>query len=424
MNSLILLSMAFAYCCFFAGIFQFQLKKNKRISIGLAGFLSFVCMALIQTLVHDYVVAMFLAYLYAFVMVETLFDCKTGRLIGYFVHTALTFSIMQEVFGNALELFFYVVDPLNNVLTLLLMGIAFLILYFTWFRKLPGNAFWLPSKYRTLFILIEFLLAAMSTLGLSVVYIYINGDAQRIANLILSLGSLALLLVFYGAIYYMNVTGNQNTQLEGLADYNEQQKSYYEMLLSKEEQTRKFRHDIENDLLEIQYYLEHEDIDKSTDKISQLLKDVNGIKKKIYSVGIDSIDVILNYYLVPVQDKIKIQVNSRIAENINLPVSNTDLTKLMANLIKNAIEATMYLPEKERQIFINVMVGRDNMSFRIENTFDVSRNSLISEGTSKEDKKNHGFGIKKVEEIVERNKGTFSRWEEGEHYISVIKFTI
>lgn len=419
MNSLILLSYVFAYCSFFYGILRFKPRQKIRRSMIGTLITSAAVIIPIQIMIKDYVDAIPFAYIYAFIIVGIIYKCPLGKRITYFLHTALTFSVIQEVMGILLELFLAIPDPINTIISLFTMGIVFIVLYKAFTYKLAPNAFLLPTRFETLFLMIELLVASMSTLCLAFAQQF--NHEQKLISPIISLGSLTLLVVFYCAIHYINVTKRQNTQLEDLNDYNEQQKSYYELLLSKEEQTRKFRHDIENDLLELQYYLDSEDVDKTADKISHMLKDIHGIRKKVYTVGIDFVDVILNYYLVPIQDEVKIQIKSNVV-NGSLPVSNADMIKVMSNLLKNAIEATMYLPKESRLISIDFVVGRSSMCIRIENTFDVSRKNLISEGTSKEDKKNHGFGIKKIEEIVETNKGFFSSWEKNDHYFSEIIF--
>lgn len=419
MNSLLLLSYVFAYCSFFYGILRFKPRQKIRRSMIGTLIISAAVIIPIQIMIKDYVDAIPFAYLFIFAILSVLYECPLGKRITYFLHTALTVRVIQEVIGNLLGLFPAIPGVINTIISFVLIGIVFLVLYKAYTCKLAPNAFLLPTGFETLFLLIELLLASMSTLCFAFTHGFAN--EQKLITAIVSIGSLTLLVVYYCTIYYINVIKQQNTQLDDLNDYNNQQKSYYELLLAKEEQTRKFRHDIENDLLELQYYLDSEDVDKTADKISLMLKDIHRIRKKVYTVGIDLVDVILNYYLVPIQEEVKIQIKSNLVQD-SLPVPNADVTKVISNLLKNAIEATMYLPKDRRFISVEFVVGRSNMCIRIENTFDVSRKNLISEGTSKEDKKNHGFGIKKIEEIVETHKGKFSRWENNDHYFSEIIF--
>ncbi|MBP5177655.1 MAG: sensor histidine kinase [Clostridia bacterium] len=90
-------------------------------------------------------------------------------------------------------------------------------------------------------------------------------------------------------------------------------------------------------------------------------------------------------------------------------IERTDLFTFFTNMLNNAIEAVMKLPTEKRAINLTVK-GVANMVFiSEENMFDGKIN--MADGlpiTSKEDKINHGFGLKSIKRFVEKYGGTIN----------------
>ena len=86
-----------------------------------------------------------------------------------------------------------------------------------------------------------------------------------------------------------------------------------------------------------------------------------------------------------------------------------DIYTLFANLIDNAIEASVALPKERRSIALVVRRQFDFLSIHLSNYFNGE--VLEQDGellTLKEDHKNHGFGSKSIRQIVENYDGTYS----------------
>ena len=86
-----------------------------------------------------------------------------------------------------------------------------------------------------------------------------------------------------------------------------------------------------------------------------------------------------------------------------------DIYTLFANLIDNAIEASIALPEDKRSIQLVVRRQFDFFSIHLSNYFDG--NLLEQDGellTLKADRENHGFGSKSIRQIVENYDGTYT----------------
>ena len=86
-----------------------------------------------------------------------------------------------------------------------------------------------------------------------------------------------------------------------------------------------------------------------------------------------------------------------------------DIYTLFANLIDNAIEASIALPEENRSIELVVRRQFDFLSIHLSNYFNGEVFEQDGELlTLKEDRKNHGFGSKSIRQIVGNYDGTYS----------------
>ena len=72
---------------------------------------------------------------------------------------------------------------------------------------------------------------------------------------------------------------------------------------------------------------------------------------------------------------------------------------LVSNLVKNAVEAVEQVPDKEKYIFFEIKSGNIFLQINMRNTC-TEHTGITKAGkiyTTKGDKKNHGLGIKNIE---------------------------
>lgn len=186
-----------------------------------------------------------------------------------------------------------------------------------------------------------------------------------------------------------------------------QQNEYYvDRLMYMEElhnASREVRHDIKNHLLTIYSYLEN-NIEESKKYISRII-DVYQIKAEIVHTGYPAIDGLLNFKLLPAVEK-GIKINAKASLPSGLIFSSFDLTVILGNLIDNALEAVTLVSEN-RFIDFRMNCSKGMMIIRISNPY---KNAIKKENdiiiTSKTDKKNHGMGLRSVNETLEKYNGT------------------
>ena len=175
-------------------------------------------------------------------------------------------------------------------------------------------------------------------------------------------------------------------------------------------------------LLQIRNYSDKQNYNALNSYVDDVLGEISDISRFDYNVGNDVVNVILNYYLVPFKDKCKIEVIGFVDEIDN--ISEKNLCILISNLISNAIEAVEVIAEEERYIRFEIKKGKINTYIIVKNTFD--KDSLDINGskisTSKKDKINHGFGLKKIKNIVDEENGQLSIDYKGDIFCTEIMF--
>ena len=221
--------------------------------------------------------------------------------------------------------------------------------------------------------------------------------------LLLALGILIIFLLVLFMNYY-NYVYEYRIQKEIMELQIRQQREYFQRLLDREEETKKFRHDILNDLLELQNYCEKNKCQQMRQYLGNLTGVVTKISTKSYNIGNNIVNTILNYYLIPISDKYVVEINGLLPEEIS--VDDRDLCIICANIIRNAAEAVSKLDDGK--ICVNIEEGKNYLHFQVENTFDgeVSIDKKGLPVTSKDDKCNHGIGTRNVYEIVNKNGGS------------------
>ena len=177
-------------------------------------------------------------------------------------------------------------------------------------------------------------------------------------------------------------------------------------------QIRGWRHDYRNHIQTVRALAENGDLDAVKKYLDGLELDLNTVDTVI-KTGNAMADAILNSKISLARaKKIEVHVDAHIP--VKLKMSELDLCVILGNLFDNAIEASMKLPENGRMI--RVYMDMKNTQLYISFTNFTAEGKLQKIGkvfrTSKG--KGHGFGLVRIDEIVERLGGYLSRnSEEG-----------
>lgn len=206
------------------------------------------------------------------------------------------------------------------------------------------------------------------------------------------------------AIYIWDVNHKMQEMVRKELALQDMQKRYYEALLEKEEDTRKYRHDMSNHLLCLNALVEEEDISGVKEYLMKMRGQMEQIQKSCYVTGNKILDVICNYYLPLLDEEVSVCVSGKL--HSDLSIDEMELCTIYANLIQNAVEE-IKRQEKDSGRFLEIRIWQGKTYFQTEIKNSVSENcqeeALLS--TSKADKRNHGIGLKNVEKVVKDHGG-------------------
>lgn len=183
------------------------------------------------------------------------------------------------------------------------------------------------------------------------------------------------------------------------------------------QQVRKLRHDMKQKYLLVESYLKQNQYDKIKELYQQSMEILT--EDACFSrTGNISFDTIVNYK-TSVAQKNGIQVELKTVIPYDIKFEDVDLYSLLGNLFDNAIEAAKQADTGKRTITLTAKTSGSNLYLEMGNPYT---GRLKKRGqnylTTKENRREHGHGLRIVEEIVNRHDGQVII-NDTEHYFKV-----
>ena len=183
--------------------------------------------------------------------------------------------------------------------------------------------------------------------------------------------------------------------------------THYQEVDNMYRKMRGWRHDYRNHIQAMKVMAANSNMDGIKAYLDELDTDLNTVDT-VVKTGNAMADAILNSKISLAQSK-SIAVHCDAHIPVKLQMSELDLCCILGNLFDNAIEASLSLPERERQI--RVYMDMKGTQLYISFTNFTSGRKLNKVGnifkTSKGD--GHGFGLVRIDNIIERLGGYLSR---------------
>lgn len=193
-----------------------------------------------------------------------------------------------------------------------------------------------------------------------------------------------------------------------IASYQEELiETHYREVDNMYRQIRGWRHDYRNHIQTMKAYAAAEDweaVERYLELLDEDLKTVDTVVK----TGNPMTDAILNSKISLARSK-EIQVIADAHIPVKLKSSEIDLCCIIGNLFDNAIEASLKLPKEER--LIRVYMDMKNTQLYISFTNFTAEKKMKKEGKLFRSTKGegHGFGLVRIDAIIERLEGYISR---------------
>lgn len=193
-----------------------------------------------------------------------------------------------------------------------------------------------------------------------------------------------------------------------LASYQQELiRTHYQEVDTMYRQIRGWRHDYRNHIQTMKAYAAAGDWEAIRHYLDLLDEDLTTVDTVI-KTGNPMTDAILNSKISLAKEKgIEVVADAHIP--VKLKSSEIDLCCIIGNLFDNAIEASVKLPEGQR--VIRVYMDMRNTQLYISFTNFTAGKKLKKEGTLFKSTKGegHGFGLVRIDAIVERLEGYISR---------------
>jgi len=183
--------------------------------------------------------------------------------------------------------------------------------------------------------------------------------------------------------------------------------THYREVENMYRQIRGWRHDYRNHIQTMKVLAANGDMDAIKAYLDELDTDLNTVDT-VVKTGNAMADAILNSKISLAQSKcITVRCDAHIP--VKLRMSELDLCCIIGNLFDNAIEASMRLPEDQRQIRVYMDMKGTQLYISFTNFTSGKKVEKVGKvfKTSKGD--GHGFGLVRIDNIIERLDGYLSR---------------
>lgn len=209
-----------------------------------------------------------------------------------------------------------------------------------------------------------------------------------------------ILLVFnvHGKDYYLK----QNQIKEEIIHV---QQMYFQKISDSDREMRRFRHDISSQLRCLGLFLAEGKTEEALDYLRAIGNHFEELAVRKYYTGNEVLDLIINQKMLEIREKgITIELEGKLDKPDFM--DTYDLCMIFSNMLDNGIEACEKIQDQEAVIRVSLLTHGDTVFFQFANPADPQMYEALKRGrTTKDDKRNHGFGMENVKRVLDRNGG-------------------
>lgn len=253
---------------------------------------------------------------------------------------------------------------------------------------------------------------------------YINGDNQLMAGIgnfkQVLLVITAMIIVLLISISYSD---KKLLKVENklLKEQVELQYANYLILQQQEIKIHKLYHDIGNHIKTIQILVANDENQEAKQYTESLALQYKNIQKEIYCNN-KIINAVLSQKLnVCNQERITYEVDIQIPDV--LPITDIDLMCVYSNLLDNALESCQRNKDTDNYIIIKTALIGNYFTVKVINSKPIVEK--VKKGkdgykTTKADKIFHGYGLRIIDEIIERYEGQKELLDKGSEFSAMV----
>lgn len=226
--------------------------------------------------------------------------------------------------------------------------------------------------------------------------------------------------VFMIRYYLMHLVDRRIAQYQSdlLAKHCEEVENMYR-------QTRGWRHDYHNHIQTMKAYLSLGETARLEQYLGELDTDLTTVDT-VVKTGNVMIDAVLNSKISLAKAK-NIAVDAKAIVPKELPVPEVDFSLIIGNLMDNAMEACLKIEEESKRfirVYIDILKGQLYIYIMNATEGKVKGRIAIAGKAARylsgKGGRSHGFGLMRVDRVVERNKGFIDRQDEENVFVTEI----
>ena len=186
------------------------------------------------------------------------------------------------------------------------------------------------------------------------------------------------------------------------------------------EEIRSLRHDMKRHLELTELYLEQGEIENAKKYLKEITEDAKNLQIPMIDTGNEFVNAVIFNETRKTSEMVTVYCEGKLQGQVE--ISNYDLCTIFGNLIANAAEACQHLRHHAKEIHIRIGRSEGHLVVRVENPVEWKVDEKQLEGVStKENKKEHGYGIRNVKDTVKRYGGElFFEREEGKFIVNLL----
>lgn len=183
--------------------------------------------------------------------------------------------------------------------------------------------------------------------------------------------------------------------------------THYKEVENMYKQMRGWRHDYRNHIQTMKVLASNGDMEGIKEYLNKLDTDLNTVDIAI-KTGNAMADAIINSKVSLARSRdIDVSIDAHIP--IKLKMSELDLCCILGNLFDNAIEASMPLPKEKRLIRVYMDMKGTQLYISFTNFTSTKKLTKLGNSFATTKGEGHGFGLVRIDNIVDRMDGYLSR---------------
>lgn len=275
-------------------------------------------------------------------------------------------------------------------------------------RHSVGKIYWL-----LFFVLLS------STIVVVFLLFKINYEIKTtIYNNMAVIASLGLLMGTLFALYLYERLIKQNARIMEQGQYEQHMRGqlrHLEDILAKQNELRRFKHDLTNKLVGLSGCLQTNNIDEGIKYIHSMIGDLSQLTPT-FNTGNIALDATLSTKKALAESK-GILFETEICLSKKLPLQPEDICVIFGNALDNAIEGCERVHDRQQRVTFNIVQVKDHILCEITNT--AIPQATFTEITPKKDKLNHGYGLTNLKEsLAKYGSSPEIVWENGTFSLS------